>query len=168
MRATFSGWHRSGKNWYSLSNALFASKSYVPDFTYRHVEAKQAPACRRTIIWLDDSGEVLQGSFAESRTLSTKHNTPPPFKLPIPLKTPLLCCLQGPARAFIHRRLTDHNPSTQEKCAPLPPLQLPFPHLLLKVLFQLGHCPVVEVLVLNDGPQSLVRRREVHLLQRHA
>ena len=35
MRATLSGLHRSGKNWYSLSNALFASKSYVPDLTWK-------------------------------------------------------------------------------------------------------------------------------------
>lgn len=34
MRATISGLHRSGKNWYSFSKALLASKSYVPDFTW--------------------------------------------------------------------------------------------------------------------------------------
>lgn len=49
----------------------------------------------------------------------------------------------------------------------LPVHPTPFLHLLLKILFQLGHRPVVKVLVLHDGPQSLVRPRKVHLLQRH-
>lgn len=60
-RATVSGLHRSGKNWYSLSKALLASKSYVPDFTLKDTRVKFEVERASTV---SDTAVVVKSRFS--------------------------------------------------------------------------------------------------------
>lgn len=68
MRATVSDLQRSGKNWYSLSKALFASKSYVPEFT-----CTKSRACTDTSRSAFDIPHCLGHDISVGR-LGQRHN----------------------------------------------------------------------------------------------